>query len=112
MAQPSSVIPSRSSSHPLPQVSLAAAQVPYPVHEPLHDSLPAVAHTVVHPREVPSTQKNPSSEVPSRSSSQPLQISGPLQVDKAVQLPLQVWVPGEPQVVVHAGVAPWRQKNP
>jgi hypothetical protein len=88
----------------LPQISATAAQSPH-AHPGRQVREPAVEHVVVQDSVPPRTQANPSSVVPSQSSSTPLQISeGVAQAAAAggLQVLLQVPVPVEPQAVVQA----------
>jgi hypothetical protein len=109
-SKPSSVAPSQSSSWPL-QISGGAMQLPQ-VHEAVQVLVPVEPQLVVQLPVAPWQQAQPSSHVPSQSSSWPLQLSaGGTQLPQA-QVLLHVRVPVEPQLVVQLDVEPRQQLHP
>jgi hypothetical protein len=110
--EPSSHVPSQSSSTPLHAFSDGATQVPLHPHAPVQLSEPVDPQLVVQVRLDPAQHANPLSQVPSQSSSAPLQDSpGGLQLPQ-VQLELQLRVPAVPQPVVQLPTDPRQHANP
>jgi len=106
----SSQAPSQSSSDPL-HTSLGAAQLPH-AQAVLHTREPVVPQDVVHDSVTPLQQANPSSQVPSQSSSAPLHVSeGGAQAVQAQEL-LQLREPVVPHEVVQLPVSPRQHSNP
>jgi hypothetical protein len=104
----SSTIPSQSSSMPV-HPSAGGVHVPSVQAVELHVRVPVDVQLVVHDAVEPAMQPNPSSAVPSQSSSAPLHVSaGGMHVLHS-QLAPHVWVPVEPQDDVHDLVAPRTQ---
>jgi hypothetical protein len=81
-------VPSQSSSLPL-QLSAGGAQLPQ-VQLALHERVPVVPQPVVQLPIAPRQQVNPSSQVPSQSSSIPLQLSAGGEHVPHVQLDVHV----------------------
>src|SRR5688572_1062701 len=112
-----SIAPSQSSSMPLLQLpaavlSAGGVQVPLQPQLPVQASVPIEPHVVVQDRVVPAQQVNPLSQPETQSSSAPLHTSAGAPHAPHPQLPLQVRVPEEPQVVVQLPVVPAQQVNP
>ena len=100
-----SVAPSQSSSTPFVQFSGGIVQLPQP-HVPLHARVPVEPQLVVQLPVEPAQQANPLSQVPSQSSSAPLQISpGGTQLPH-VHVELQLRLPVLPHPVVQPPIAP------
>ena len=107
---PSSQLPSQSSSRPL-QVSEGGTQLSHP-QEVLHECVPVVPQLVVQLPVDPRQQVNPLSQPLTQSSSTPLHVSdGGVQVPHAQEL-LQVCVPVVPQLVVQLPELFRQQVNP
>jgi hypothetical protein len=108
--QPSSHAPSQSSSRPL-QTSAGGVQLPQ-AQEPLQVLEPVVPQEVEQASVLPAQQAKPLSQVPSQSSSAPLQASaGGVQVPQAHEA-LQVLEPMVPQKEVQDSDPPAQQAKP
>jgi len=106
-----SVAPSQSSSTPFVQFSGGIVQLPQP-HVPLHARVPVEPQLVVQLPVEPAQHVNPSSQVPSQSSSAPLHTSDGGEQLPHPHVPLHVRLPAEPQLVVQLPVEPAQQANP
>jgi hypothetical protein len=105
--KPSSTIVSQSSSIPL-HASAGGAHEPH-AHDAVQVREPVEPQLEVHAPLEPAAHVKPSSTSASQSSSSPLQVSaGGLHVPH-VHIALQVREPAEPQLVVHAPIAPAAQ---
>lgn len=103
----SSIEPSQSSSAPL-HISVGGAQLPQ-LHVPSQVRVPVEPQLVVQASVLPVAQVKISSTKPSQSSSAPLHTSVGGRQASHVQLPPQVRVPLEPQLVRQPPVAPITQ---
>ena len=108
--KPLSQLPSQSSSLPL-QVSAGGVQVPQE-HDDEHTLLPVEPHEVVHEPVSFLQQSKPLSQLPSQSSSTPLQVSGGGMQALHMHVDVQLRRPAEPQEVVQKSVRPLQQSKP
>jgi hypothetical protein len=109
-AKDSSIDASQSSSAAL-QLSTGGVQLPQ-VHAELQVRVPVDPHVLVHEPLVPRAQANPSSGVPSQSSSAPLQSSAGGRHAPQAHEAEQVRLPMVPQVVGHPPMLPRMQVKP
>jgi hypothetical protein len=106
---PSSVVPSQSSSAPLHASTPAHA---LQLHEPEQLRAPVVPQVVEHAPVAPNTHSKPSSGAPSQSSSSPLHVSdGPAQAPQVQPVP-HVRAPVPPHGGVQAVVEPCTHSKP